>query len=448
MKKFIKIEIILIFSIFLMGFSQDDWKDIFQSYSDIINKNGALCSYSVRGDSGSLGFSKYQIYTVYNNGNLPNGIYDKYDNNSLMALITDDSNYTNSMGSVNINNKTIMYSNFNIKSFLNTYKSKNKCPTFVYFCPPVTDENGKNNSYEIIQSEVDNTYGHTCYQFVSSDATLEEIKPNGCNYEDAKECKIYNKSIVDKTVYIELGKTNNNGNYIMFSYSSDFASRGISVDSGYGTITATLSGGDAITIMKDDNGKSFFDYYCSNEKCSYPLDINLVYGCANYSYHYFIFANNSTYNNVEYGDITELTTDKCVRPSGQYVEEFGNADDVSYNDVEGMNFCSEDGVKMTLNIIGYVVFSLKMIVPLLLIIMGSLDFSKALISSDDKAIKDALGKLIRRIIAGIIVFFIPTILNYAFSLINEVSNNQANFTECSSCLFTPFNGCSYKKLGE
>ncbi len=129
-------------------------------------------------------------------------------------------------------------------------------------------------------------------------------------------------------------------------------------------------------------------------------------------------------------------------------EEFGNADDVSYNNVEGMNFCSEDSVKMTLNIIGYVVFSLKMIVPLLLIIMGSLDFSKALISSDDKAIKDALGKLIRRIIAGIIVFFIPTILNYAFSLINEVSNNQANFTQCSSCLFTPFNGCSYKKLGE
>ncbi len=131
-----------------------------------------------------------------------------------------------------------------------------------------------------------------------------------------------------------------------------------------------------------------------------------------------------------------------------YQEEFGNANDVSYNNVEGMNFCSEDSVKMTLNIMGYVVFSLKMIVPLLLIIMGSLDFSKALISSDDKAIKDALGKLIRRIIAGIIVFFIPTILNYAFSLINEVSNNQANFTECSSCLFTPFNGCSYKKLGE
>ena len=128
-------------------------------------------------------------------------------------------------------------------------------------------------------------------------------------------------------------------------------------------------------------------------------------------------------------------------------EEMGDASSVTYGNVEGLNFCDENGVKMTLNIIGYVVFAAKIIVPLLLIIMGTIDFTKALTSSDDKAVKDAFGKLVRRIIAGVIVFFIPTIFNFAFSLIDEM-NEQSEFSQCSSCLFTPFNGgCSYTKLG-
>lgn len=146
------------------------------------------------------------------------------------------------------------------------------------------------------------------------------------------------------------------------------------------------------------------------------------------------------------GDINNQASDLPTNPKPME-EEMGDASSVTYGNVEGLNFCDENGVKMTLNIIGYVVFAAKIIVPLLLIIMGTIDFTKALTSSDDKAVKDAFGKLVRRVIAGVIVFFIPTIFNFAFSLIDEM-NEQSEFSQCSSCLFTPFNGgCSYTKLG-
>ena len=50
-------------------------------------------------------------------------------------------------------------------------------------------------------------------------------------------------------------------------------------------------------------------------------------------------------------------------------------------------------------------------IPILLIIMGSIDLGKAVLSSDDKEIKGATGKLIKRAIAAVAVFFIATIVS-------------------------------------
>ena len=49
-------------------------------------------------------------------------------------------------------------------------------------------------------------------------------------------------------------------------------------------------------------------------------------------------------------------------------------------------------------------------VPIILIVMGSIDLGKAVLSSDDKEIKGAVGKLIRRTIAAVAVFFVSTLV--------------------------------------
>ena len=61
--------------------------------------------------------------------------------------------------------------------------------------------------------------------------------------------------------------------------------------------------------------------------------------------------------------------------------------------------------------LGWVFFVLKIVIPLMLIIFGSIDVGKAVITSKDDEIKKSIKTLAARVIAGIIVFFIPTILN-------------------------------------
>ena len=49
-------------------------------------------------------------------------------------------------------------------------------------------------------------------------------------------------------------------------------------------------------------------------------------------------------------------------------------------------------------------------IPIILIIMGSVDLGKAVLSSDDKEIKGAVNKLVKRAIAAVAVFFVATIV--------------------------------------
>lgn len=89
--------------------------------------------------------------------------------------------------------------------------------------------------------------------------------------------------------------------------------------------------------------------------------------------------------------------------------------------------------------VGYGVYALKIIIPLIIIIFGIVDFAKAVMSSDDKAIKGAATSLLKRTIAGIAIFFIPTIVTVVFNLIDNVANLDG-LKECRVCLLDPTSG--------
>lgn len=65
-------------------------------------------------------------------------------------------------------------------------------------------------------------------------------------------------------------------------------------------------------------------------------------------------------------------------------------------------------------------------VPILLILFGSIDLGKAVMSQDDKEIKGATGKLIKRAIMAAVVFFIPFIVSLVMSLISKAEINSDN----------------------
>ena len=65
-------------------------------------------------------------------------------------------------------------------------------------------------------------------------------------------------------------------------------------------------------------------------------------------------------------------------------------------------------------------------VPIVMIVLGTIDLFKAVTSSKDDEIKKKQQTLIKRIIAGVIVFLVPTIVSLLMNLIGV----NSEWAEC------------------
>lgn len=79
-------------------------------------------------------------------------------------------------------------------------------------------------------------------------------------------------------------------------------------------------------------------------------------------------------------------------------------------------------------------------VPIVMIVLGSIDLFKAVTSSKDEEIKKRQSTLIKRIIAGVLVFLVPTIVSLLMNLLGTGNNwatcwnmaDEADFAELFS----------------
>lgn len=85
-------------------------------------------------------------------------------------------------------------------------------------------------------------------------------------------------------------------------------------------------------------------------------------------------------------------------------------------------------------LVGIFINIIKILVPIILIVLGSIDMAKAVISKEQDAIQKQLFVLIRRIIIGSLVFFAPTIINSAFHMIDGMDNYESAFSTCMDCI--------------
>lgn len=88
--------------------------------------------------------------------------------------------------------------------------------------------------------------------------------------------------------------------------------------------------------------------------------------------------------------------------------------------------------------IGKILFVFKIAIPLLLIVFGMIDLGKAVIASDDKEIKNATTKLMKRAIAGVVIFFIPTLVGFIFSIVNGFGSVKSTYEFCKNCIVNPY----------
>lgn len=99
-----------------------------------------------------------------------------------------------------------------------------------------------------------------------------------------------------------------------------------------------------------------------------------------------------------------------------------------------LNFCQQEGVLTAFRIGGIALYIAKILIPILIIIFGTIDLSKAILAGNSETIGKQVVLLVKRVIAGVVVFFIPTILSAAFSLVDGYSKVENGFGKCMNCL--------------
>lgn len=82
-----------------------------------------------------------------------------------------------------------------------------------------------------------------------------------------------------------------------------------------------------------------------------------------------------------------------------------------------VDVCSDSTVLKVMGIVKLIMNVICIIVPIVLIILGTLDLFKAVTAGKDEDIKKKQQTLIKRIIAGVIIFLVPTIVTVLMNLI-------------------------------
>ena len=99
----------------------------------------------------------------------------------------------------------------------------------------------------------------------------------------------------------------------------------------------------------------------------------------------------------------------------------------------------------TLKIVHYLLVIAKIIVPLLLIVLGSVEFGKASLSGNADDLEKVIQSFIKKLVVGLAIFLIPTIVDSLVGLAQSKKDVEdvktGDFSKCAAC-FTGAKACS------
>ena len=99
-----------------------------------------------------------------------------------------------------------------------------------------------------------------------------------------------------------------------------------------------------------------------------------------------------------------------------------------------VDFCSQTVGAWKL--IGEIIYMIRIAIPIIIVLLGTLDLGKAVIAGEDKKIKEAQKSFIRRLIYGVAIFFVFTIVKTIFGLLN-VDIDKGDNKICWVCASKP-----------
>ena len=85
-----------------------------------------------------------------------------------------------------------------------------------------------------------------------------------------------------------------------------------------------------------------------------------------------------------------------------------------------------DGDILTIvSAIKYVFKLIQWAIPLVLIVLGTIDMFKAMASGDEKKTKEVQKTFVRRLIYAVVAFLIPFIISLAFTFVGKMINDES-----------------------
>ena len=97
------------------------------------------------------------------------------------------------------------------------------------------------------------------------------------------------------------------------------------------------------------------------------------------------------------------------------------------------DYCTR--LKEPLQFVGNIVLIVKILIPIIIIAFGMIDFFKAVTGSKDDEIKKSARIFAFRCVSGVVIFFIPTLVSIVFSLVASFADIKGDFDACQKCIF-------------
>ena len=99
--------------------------------------------------------------------------------------------------------------------------------------------------------------------------------------------------------------------------------------------------------------------------------------------------------------------------------------------VLAVDICKNDSeMAMVFGLVKFILSVICIVVPVVMILLGTIDLFKAVTAGKDEEIKKRQKALITRLIAGIIVFLVPSIVSLLMGLIGQSSKTTDSWKSC------------------
>ena len=83
------------------------------------------------------------------------------------------------------------------------------------------------------------------------------------------------------------------------------------------------------------------------------------------------------------------------------------------------------------SLVKYVISIFAVVIPIVLIVLGIIDFSKSVMAKDEGETKKNQGIFIKRVIYAVAIFFVYTIVTLVMNLVSKYIDEDANsFLQC------------------